>query len=65
MENFLRVANTVHTNLKTKYHDGEFIDPADPDPKAEAEKAAAALKAWKNLGLWGSKDAETSILVSS
>ena len=45
MENFLRVANTVHTNLKTKYHDGEFIDPADTDPKVEAEKAAAALKA--------------------
>jgi len=37
MENFLRVANTVHTNLATKYHDGEFI--------VEAEKAAAALKA--------------------
>merc|ERR1712086_962735 len=29
MENFLRVANTVRTNLKTKYHDGEFVDPAD------------------------------------
>merc|ERR1711937_330277 len=26
-------------NLKTKYHDGEFIDPADLDPKVEAEKA--------------------------
>ena len=39
MENFLRVANTVHTNLKTKYHDGEFDDPADTDPKVEAEKA--------------------------
>jgi hypothetical protein len=45
MENFLRVANTVRTNLRTKYHDGEFIDPADTDPKAvaAAAKAAASL----------------------
>ena len=42
MENFLRVANTVRTNLKTKYHDGEFIDPADTDPKAVAAAAKAA-----------------------
>ena len=35
MENFLRVANTVRTNLLTKYHDGEFVDPATFDPKAE------------------------------
>jgi hypothetical protein len=35
MENFLRVANTVRTNLLTKYHDGEFVDPALFDPKAE------------------------------
>ena len=45
MQNFLRVATTVKTNLATKYHDGEFVDPADLDPKVEAEKAAAALKA--------------------
>lgn len=38
MENFLRVANTVHTNLLTKYHDGEFVDPALYDPKVEEEK---------------------------
>ena len=45
MENFLRVANTVRTNLSTKYHDGEFIDPANTDPKAAAAaaKAAAAM----------------------
>jgi hypothetical protein len=35
MENFLRVANTVRTNLLTKYHDGEFVDPALYDPKAD------------------------------
>lgn len=38
MENFLRVANTVRTNLLTKYHDGEFSDPALVDPKVEAKK---------------------------
>jgi len=37
MENFLRVANTVRTNLLTKYHDGEFIDPALYDPKKDEE----------------------------
>jgi hypothetical protein len=42
MENFLRVANTVKTNLATKYHDGEFIDPAGFDPKAAAAAAKAA-----------------------
>jgi hypothetical protein len=35
MENFLRVANTVRTNLLTKYHDGEFVDPALYDPKQD------------------------------
>ena len=42
MENFLRVANTVKTNLATKYHDGEFVDPAGLDPKAAAAAAKAA-----------------------
>ena len=35
MANFLRVANTVKDNLNTKYHDGEFDDPALHDPKKE------------------------------
>ena len=33
MSNFLRVANTVRDNLNAKYHDGEFDDPANHDPK--------------------------------
>jgi hypothetical protein len=33
LENFLRVANTVHSGLIQKYHDGEFVDPALTDPK--------------------------------
>jgi hypothetical protein len=28
MANFLKVANTVVKNLNTKYHNGEFADPA-------------------------------------
>ena len=35
LENFLRVANTVRGALNTKYHDGEFTDPAEFDPKKE------------------------------
>ena len=37
MANFLRVANTVRSNLNTKYHDGEFDDPANTDPKVVAK----------------------------
>ena len=37
LANFLRVANTVRKNFSTKYHDGEFDDPANHDPKIEAE----------------------------
>ena len=33
MERFLRAANTVRTNISTKYHNGEFDDPANTDPK--------------------------------
>merc|ERR1711970_989502 len=31
--NFIKVGKTVVQNLKTKYHDGEFADPADFDPR--------------------------------
>lgn len=37
MANFLRVANTVRKNLNEKYHDGEFDDPGNHDPREEAE----------------------------
>jgi hypothetical protein len=43
MENFIRVANTVKTNLAAKYSNGEFVDPASFDPKAAAAAAKAAL----------------------
>jgi len=39
MSNFLRVANTVRTNLNTKYHDGEFDDPGSHDPKNEDDES--------------------------
>ena len=38
LANFLRVATTVRKNISTKYHDGEFNDPADEDPWEEKEK---------------------------
>jgi hypothetical protein len=31
--NFIKVGKTVVLNLKAKYHDGEFADPADFDPR--------------------------------
>merc|ERR1711934_475433 len=40
MSNFLRVANTVRTNLNTKYHDGEFDDPGNHDPKNDDDESA-------------------------
>jgi hypothetical protein len=45
MQNFLRVANTVRRNFNQKYHDGEFDDPGNHDPREEAE----AKKTWAQL----------------
>lgn len=36
-DNFLRVATQVKANLNTKYHNGEFDDPANFDPKKKDE----------------------------
>ena len=44
-QNFLRVANTVRGNFNAKYHDGEFGDPGNVDPREEAEKK----KTWSQL----------------
>ena len=38
VNNFIRVAKTVVSNFNHKYHDGEFADPANTDPRVEAEK---------------------------
>mmetsp|Transcript_17297 Transcript_17297/g.26692 ORF Transcript_17297/g.26692 Transcript_17297/m.26692 type:complete len:186 (-) Transcript_17297:59-616(-) len=38
VQNFIRVANTIHSNFSQKYHDGEFADPANFDPRDEEEK---------------------------
>jgi len=38
MERFLRAAQTVKANIAAKYHNGEFDDPANTDPKKEEEK---------------------------
>jgi len=39
MSNFLRVANTVRSNLNAKYHDREFDDPGNHDPKNEDDES--------------------------
>jgi hypothetical protein len=35
--NFIKVGKTVVANLANKYHDGEFDDPANFDPKKKDE----------------------------
>ena len=35
MENFLRTANAVRDALNNKYHDGEFTDPGNYDPRKD------------------------------
>lgn len=47
MANFLRVARTVRANLNAKYHDGEFSDPGNTDPR----EAAEAPKTWANASV--------------
>ena len=44
-QNFLRVANTVRRNFNVKYHDGEFDDPGNHDPREEA----VTPKTWANI----------------
>lgn len=48
MDNFLRVAKTVRKNLNDKYHDGEFADPGNVDPKV----AAATPATWATVKMW-------------
>lgn len=45
MANFLRVARTVRGNFNDKYHDGEFNDPGNTDPRVAAETP----KTWSQL----------------
>lgn len=46
LQNFLRVAVTVHKNFKEKYgSNGGFDDPADTDPYEEKDE-----KTWEDLG---------------
>ena len=49
MSNFLRVANTVRANLNAKYHDGEFDDPGNHDPK-NFDDQSPANKLWTKNG---------------
>jgi hypothetical protein len=36
VENFIRVCKTVNQNFSAKFHDGEFDNPAEHDPRQEA-----------------------------
>jgi len=36
VDNFIRVGKTVNSNFAHKYHDGEFTNPAEHDPRQEA-----------------------------
>jgi len=56
MDNFLRVAKTVVGNFNTKYHDGEFDDPANHDKRAE-DKAAAKKAAARAPAVYTAKSA--------
>jgi len=37
-DNFLRTAKQVQSNINTKFHNGEFTDPATFDPKAKKDE---------------------------
>ena len=37
VENFIRVGKTVTSNFSYKYHEGEYDNPANHDPREEAE----------------------------
>ena len=38
VDNFIRSAKAAVKNIADKYHDGEFANPADYDPRVEEEK---------------------------
>ena len=46
VENFITVAKEAQTALNTKYHNGEFQDPANFDPVADHPVT------WSNVVLW-------------
>ena len=38
VNNFIKTATSVRAEISDKYHDGEFMDPADFDPQAPVVK---------------------------
>ena len=52
VNNFVRVAQEARTQFNTKYHNGEFGDPADFDPQdVDAHKTT-----WATAVVWGIKN---------
>jgi len=49
LDNFMRIANNARSALNTKYHNGEFSDPADFDPEADHPTT------WENAVIWDSE----------
>jgi hypothetical protein len=46
-DNFVRVCKTVRKNFNDKYHNGEYDDPANTDPRAVAEAKNDGYGEWK------------------
>lgn len=44
VNNFIKTARQVRSNIATKYHDGEWSDPAAFDPQAEHKVTWANMK---------------------
>jgi len=51
VDNFIRVAKTAQETMNTKYHDGEFSDPAGFDPEADHPTT------WANAVIWATNSA--------
>ncbi len=49
VENFIQVAKEAVKNFNSKYHNGEFSDPADFDPEAKH------VNTWSNVEVTGAE----------
>ena len=46
LENFIQIGKAAQAEMNTKYHNGEFSDPANFDPTADHPVT------WSNVKLW-------------
>ena len=47
VENFIQVAKAAQAELNAKYHNGEFMDPANFDPTEDHPITWANVKLWE------------------